>query len=139
MKVVILADGYGIHLSEETGLHPKPMVEIGARPILWHIMKTYSHWGFNESLVLIGYLSHVIKDFFINYYTCYYVKDRLGHDRRYAVDCSKIKRELGWKQGVSFEEWLERTVWCLANRAWTEGIRSGEYQSLVERNYGARG
>jgi glucose-1-phosphate cytidylyltransferase len=47
------------------------MVEIGGRPILWHIMKTYSHWGFNEFLVLTGYLSHVIKDFFINYYTRY--------------------------------------------------------------------
>jgi dTDP-glucose 4,6-dehydratase len=69
-----------------------------------------------------------------------HVKDRPGHDRRYAIDCSKIKRELGWQQAVSFEEGLERTVdWYLANRAWTEDIRSGEYQSWVERNYGARG
>jgi glucose-1-phosphate cytidylyltransferase len=71
MKVVILAGGYGTRLSEETGLRPKPMVEIGGRPILWHIMKTYSHWGFNDFLVLTGYLSHVIKEFFINYYTRY--------------------------------------------------------------------
>jgi glucose-1-phosphate cytidylyltransferase len=71
MKVVILAGGYGTRLSEETGLRPKPMVEIGGRPILWHIMKIYSHWGFNDFLVLTGYLSHNIKDFFINYYTRY--------------------------------------------------------------------
>jgi glucose-1-phosphate cytidylyltransferase len=71
MKVVILAGGYGTRLSEETGLRPKPMVEIGGRPILWHIMKTYSYWGFNDFLILTGYLSHVIKDFFINYYTRY--------------------------------------------------------------------
>jgi glucose-1-phosphate cytidylyltransferase len=71
MKVVILAGGYGTRLSEETGLRPKPMVEIGGRPILWHIMKIYSHWGFNDFLILTGYLSHIIKDFFINYYTRY--------------------------------------------------------------------
>ncbi|MDR0377752.1 MAG: NTP transferase domain-containing protein, partial [Spirochaetaceae bacterium] len=71
MKAVILAGGYGTRLSEETDLRPKPMVEIGGRPVLWHIMKAYSHWGFNDFLVLTGYLSHVIKDFFINYYTRY--------------------------------------------------------------------
>jgi glucose-1-phosphate cytidylyltransferase len=71
MKVVILAGGYGTRLSEETQLIPKPMVEIGGRPILWHIMKTYSYWGFNEFVILTGYKSHVIKDYFINYYTRY--------------------------------------------------------------------
>jgi glucose-1-phosphate cytidylyltransferase len=71
MKVVILAGGLGTRLSEETSLIPKPMVEIGGRPILWHIMKFYSHWGFNEFVVLTGYKSHIIKDFFINYYTRY--------------------------------------------------------------------
>lgn len=71
MKVVILAGGLGTRLSEETGLKPKPMVEIGGRPILWHIMKTYSHYGFNDFIVLTGYQSHVIKDYFINYYTRY--------------------------------------------------------------------
>jgi glucose-1-phosphate cytidylyltransferase len=71
MKIVILAGGYGTRLSEETGLRPKPMVEIGGRPILWHIMKIYSYWGFNDFLVLTGYLSHIIKDFFINYYARY--------------------------------------------------------------------
>ena len=71
MKVAILAGGYGTRLSEETELRPKPMVEIGGYPILWHIMKIYSHWDFNEFIILTGYKSHVIKDYFLNYYTRY--------------------------------------------------------------------
>jgi len=71
MKVVILAGGLGTRLSEETDLKPKPMVEIGGRPILWHIMKNYSYWGFNDFVILTGYKSHVIKDYFINYYARY--------------------------------------------------------------------
>ena len=71
MKVVILAGGRGTRLSEETGLRPKPMVEIGGRPILWHIMKIYSYWGFNDFIILTGYMSHMIKDYFLNYYTRY--------------------------------------------------------------------
>ncbi|MCL2520883.1 MAG: glucose-1-phosphate cytidylyltransferase [Spirochaetaceae bacterium] len=71
MKVVILAGGLGTRLSEETNLVPKPMVEIGGHPILWHIMKIYSHYGFNEFIVLTGYKSHIIKDYFINYYSRY--------------------------------------------------------------------
>ncbi len=71
MKVVILAGGLGTRLSEETDLKPKPMVEIGGRPILWHIMKIYSHYGFNDFVVLTGYKSHIIKDYFINYYSRY--------------------------------------------------------------------
>jgi glucose-1-phosphate cytidylyltransferase len=71
MKVVILAGGLGTRLSEETELRPKPMVEIGGKPILWHIMKIYSYWGFNDFVILTGYKSHVIKEFFINYYAQY--------------------------------------------------------------------
>jgi len=71
MKVVILAGGVGTRLSEETVLVPKPMIEIGGHPILWHIMKIYSYWGYNEFIILTGYKSHVIKDYFINYYTRY--------------------------------------------------------------------
>ncbi|PAF47044.1 glucose-1-phosphate cytidylyltransferase [Helicobacter sp. 12S02634-8] len=71
MKVLILAGGYGTRLSEETDLKPKPMVEIGGKPILWHIMKIYSHYGFNDFIVLTGYKSHIIKEYFINYYTRY--------------------------------------------------------------------
>jgi dTDP-glucose 4,6-dehydratase len=72
--------------------------------------------------------------------TVTYVKDRPGHDRRYAIDCSKLKSGLNWKQDVNFEEGLSRTVdWYLANPQWIENIRSGEYQKWVEKNYGERG
>lgn len=69
MKVVILAGGLGTRLGEETTLRPKPMVEIGGYPILWHIMKIYSHFGFNDFVILCGYMSHSIKEYFANYYT----------------------------------------------------------------------
>lgn len=68
MKVAILAGGYGTRLSEETDLRPKPMVEIGGRPILWHIMKFYSHYGFNEFVILLGYKGYYIKEYFANYF-----------------------------------------------------------------------
>jgi UTP-glucose-1-phosphate uridylyltransferase len=68
MKVVILAGGYGTRISEESGVRPKPMVEIGGKPILWHIMKIYSAHGLNDFIICCGYKSHVIKDFFANYY-----------------------------------------------------------------------
>ncbi len=71
MKVVILAGGLGTRLSEETRLIPKPMVEIGGKPILWHIMKIYSYYGFNEFVILTGYKSHIIKDYFVHYYQQY--------------------------------------------------------------------
>lgn len=68
MKVVILAGGYGTRISEESDIKPKPMIEIGGKPILWHIMKHYSHYGFNEFIILLGYKSYVIKEYFANYY-----------------------------------------------------------------------
>ncbi|GHU16240.1 glucose-1-phosphate cytidylyltransferase [Spirochaetia bacterium] len=68
MKVVLLAGGYGTRLSEETELRPKPMVEIGGKPLLWHIMKIYSHYGFNEFIICCGYKSYYIKDYFYHYY-----------------------------------------------------------------------
>lgn len=67
MKAVILAGGLGTRISEETTIRPKPMVEIGGMPIIWHIMKTYSHYGIHEFVVLCGYKGHMIKDFFANY------------------------------------------------------------------------
>lgn len=71
MKVVILAGGLGTRLGEETVSKPKPMVEIGGYPILWHIMKIYSYYGFNDFVVLTGYKSHMIKDYFVHYYQRY--------------------------------------------------------------------
>jgi len=68
MKVLILAGGLGTRLAEETHLIPKPMIEIGGRPILWHIMKLYSYFGFNEFIILLGYKSYIIKEYFSNYF-----------------------------------------------------------------------
>ncbi len=68
MKTVILAGGYGTRLSEETEARPKPMVDIGGMPVLWHIMKIYSHYGFNDFVICLGYKGYVIKEFFANYF-----------------------------------------------------------------------
>ncbi len=68
MKVVILAGGYGTRFSEESHLRPKPMIEIGGKPILWHIMKEYSYYGFNDFIICAGYKQHIIKEWFANYF-----------------------------------------------------------------------
>ncbi len=68
MKVLLLAGGYGTRLSEETDIKPKPMLQIGGKPILWHIMKMYSHYGFNDFVILLGYKGYYIKEYFANYY-----------------------------------------------------------------------
>ncbi|MDD3213597.1 MAG: glucose-1-phosphate cytidylyltransferase [Eubacteriales bacterium] len=68
MKVVLLAGGFGTRISEESQYKPKPMIEIGGRPILWHIMKGYSHFGFNDFVICAGYMQHVIKQWFSDYY-----------------------------------------------------------------------
>ena len=99
MKVVILAGGYGTRLSEETQLIPKPMVEIGGRPILWHIMKIYSYWGFNEFVILTGYKSHVIKDYFLNYYTRY--SDLTIDMSKNSVELHNIRSE-SWKVTILY-------------------------------------
>src|SRR5438045_2972269 len=67
MKVVILCGGKGTRLREETEFRPKPMLPIGDRPILWHIMKTYAHYGFNEFVLCLGYKGEMIKEYFRNY------------------------------------------------------------------------
>lgn len=68
MKVVILAGGFGTRISEESHLRPKPMIEIGERPILWHIMKIYSHYGFNDFIICLGYKGYYIKEYFAHYF-----------------------------------------------------------------------
>ena len=81
MKVVILAGGKGTRISEESQLKPKPMIEIGGKPILWHIMKLYSHYGFHDFIICCGYKGQMIKEYFINYYvnqsdSTFLLKDR---------------------------------------------------------------
>ncbi len=96
MKVVILAGGFGTRLSEETSVKPKPMVEIGGEPILWHIMNIYSYHGFNEFIICLGYKGNVIKDYFVNYYNMHsdlkidlstgHIETRLENRQRWIVD-----------------------------------------------------
>ena len=85
MKVLLLAGGFGTRLSEETGVRPKPMVEIGGKPILWHIMKIYSHYGFNEFVILLGYKGYVIKEYFANYFL---------HQSDVTIDMKENKMEI---------------------------------------------
>lgn len=95
MKVVILAGGMGTRLGEETALKPKPMVEIGGKPILWHIMKSYSAYGFHEFVICCGYKGPMIKEYFINYYhyqsDCTYgLKTQEFHTKRSEVEPWKV-------------------------------------------------
>ena len=85
MKALILAGGYGTRLAEETELKPKPMAEIGGKPILWHIMKIYSHHGVNEFVILLGYKGYVIKEYFANYFL---------HQSDVTFDLAQNKMEL---------------------------------------------
>lgn len=94
MKVVILAGGYGTRISEESSLKPKPMIEIGGKPILWHIMKIYSHYGLNDFIICCGYKGYLIKEYFANYFL---------HNSDVTIDVSKneidvhLKKSEPWK------------------------------------------
>lgn len=96
MKVVIFAGGHGSRLMEETALRPKPMVEAGGRPIIWHIMKIYSHYGFNDFVVLAGYKAEMIKSYFLDYFmlnsdfTIGLATGRISWARRQCVEDWKI-------------------------------------------------
>lgn len=86
MKVVLLAGGFGTRISEESQFRPKPMIEIGGRPILWHIMKEYSHYGFNDFIICAGYKQDYIKEYFAHYYM--YNSDisfDFAHDNRMEI------------------------------------------------------
>ena len=83
MKVVILCGGKGTRLREETEFKPKPLVEIGGKPILWHIMKIYSHYGFNDFVLCLGYKGNLIKEFFLNYdYFTNDYKEWIGNNKQ---------------------------------------------------------
>jgi len=93
MKVLILAGGFGTRLSEETQNIPKPMIHIGTKPILWHIMKIYSHYGFNDFVVLLGYKGYIIKEYFANYFL---------HQSDVTIDIKNNKVEV---HNTSSEPW----------------------------------
>ncbi len=119
---------------------------------IWAVMKngiageTYNIGGENEweNIKLVNSLCEKIarflgkeKDYYKKLIT--YVKDRPGHDRRYAINCDKIKKELGWKQSVNFDEGLDKTVkWYLENQQWIDNVKSGEYKKWMEKNYSER-
>jgi glucose-1-phosphate cytidylyltransferase len=93
MKVVIFAGGMGTRIAEETGTRPKPMVEIGGKPILWHIMKIYSHYGFNEFIICLGYKGFLIKEYFMQYYL---------HNSDITIELGKNKLDVHYTTAESF-------------------------------------
>ncbi|MBV4359456.1 glucose-1-phosphate cytidylyltransferase [Pinibacter aurantiacus] len=100
MKVVIFAGGLGTRISEETDIRPKPMVEIGGKPILWHIMKIYSHYGFNDFIVCLGYKGYVIKEYFMHYFL---------HNSDITIDVANNKMEVLGTQSENFKITLVET------------------------------
>jgi glucose-1-phosphate cytidylyltransferase len=100
MKVVIFAGGLGTRLSEETEVRPKPMVEIGGKPILWHIMKTYSHYGYNDFIICLGYKGFYIKEYFMDYYM---------HNSDMTIELESNKVNIHYTQAESFKVTLVDT------------------------------
>ncbi len=100
MKVVIFAGGMGTRISEETDIRPKPMVEIGGKPILWHIMKIYSHYGFNDFIICLGYKGYVIKEYFMNYFL---------HNSDISIDLSNNMTEIHGTSSEPFKVTLVET------------------------------
>ena len=100
MKAVILAGGFGTRISEETQLKPKPLIEIGGMPILWHIMKTYSHYGINDFVICCGYKGHMIKEYFANYFL---------HMSDVTFDIKQNKMEVHKKSGEPWKVTLADT------------------------------
>src|SRR3990170_8148533 len=96
IKTIILCGGIGYRLKEETEFKPKPMVEIGGKPILWHVMKIYAHWGFNDFIIALGYKGNLIKDYFVNkkFYDGDFrlntLNNKILHYRKPVIENSKI-------------------------------------------------
>jgi len=105
MKVVILAGGLGTRISEETSVRPKPMVEIGGRPVLWHIMKIYSHHGFTDFIICLGYKGYVIKEYFANYFL--HMSDVTFH---LAENRMEVHRETAERWRVTLVDTGEETM-----------------------------
>ena len=107
MKVVILCGGQGTRLREETEVRPKPMVEIGGRPILWHVMKIYAHYGLTDFVLCLGYKGHIIKNFFLDYEAR--VKDfTVNLGRHHSIEYHSEHGEEGWT--VTLAETGENTM-----------------------------
>ena len=122
MKAVILAGGLGTRLSEETVSKPKPMVEIGGKPILWHIMKIYSHYGIKDFIICLGYKGYLIKEYFANYFL--HIIDDTFDMRGNSMSVNSCKAEL-LKEVLAdivkyiitaVQPWGASELWC-SNRA----------------------
>lgn len=100
MKVVIFAGGLGTRISEETEIKPKPMVEIGGKPILWHIMKIYSHYGYNDFIICLGYKGYAIKEYFMHYYM---------HNSDMTIELGNNKVDVHYTNSESFKVTLVDT------------------------------
>src|SRR6202042_405495 len=95
MKVVILCGGLGTRMREETEFRPKPLVDVGGRPMLWHIMKTYSHYGFRDFILCLGYRGNMIKDYFLNY-------EAMNNDFTISLGCKSHIEFMGAHQEQDF-------------------------------------
>ncbi len=129
MKVILLAGGLGTRLGEETQAIPKPMVQIGGHPILWHIMKLYSYYGFQEFVVLTGYLSHVIKSYFVNYYEQYSdITVDMEHNK---VELHKMRTE-PWKVSMLYTGEHTMTGGRIARARSFDGVADVDIPALLE-------
>lgn len=146
MKCVILAGGLGTRLSEETYLRPKPMVEVGGKPLLWHILKIYSHYGINDFVVCCGYRGYVIKEYFANYFL--HTSDVTFHiDRDSLMEVHHRKAE-SWKVTLvdtgdltqtggrlgRVRSYLDNTTFCFT---YGDGVSDVNIRALIEHH--ARG
>jgi len=142
VKVVILAGGFGSRISEETHLKPKPMIEIGSKPILWHILKIYSSQGFNEFIICCGYKGYVIKEYFANYFlhmsdvTFDMTKNKMEVHNKNAepwkvtlVDTGELSMTGGRLKRI--EQYLNNETFCFT---YGDGVADIDLNSLIERH-----